>query len=129
MGRAGDAGHRQPLRSRTPDSACAAKPQGQYPLIPIDEYVTWTRGDGKLFNAWMRVHSELGATVVRPCPRSMRIVGNVADWEEWTGVQFPGSGQYIVPGPLVPVLVDRELTLASTLNQTSRWCTDCAERR
>ena len=80
--------------------------KSQYPLIPIDEYVTWTRDDGKLFDAWMRVHSELGATVVRPCPRSMRIVGNVSEWEEWTGLHFPGTGQYIVPGALVPVLVD-----------------------
>jgi GNAT superfamily N-acetyltransferase len=82
--------------------------KAQYPLIPIDEYVTWTRDDGKLFDAWMRVHGDLGATVTRPCPRSMRIVGNVAEWERWTGMQFPGSGQYIVPGALVPVLVDRE---------------------
>ena len=82
--------------------------KSQYPLIPIDEYVTWTRYDGKLFDALMRVHSELGATVARPCPRSMRIVGNVSEWEEWTGLHFPGSGQYIVPGALVPVLVDRD---------------------
>ncbi|MHB8106213.1 MAG: hypothetical protein ACYDH4_02100 [Candidatus Cryosericum sp.] len=79
-----------------------------YPLIPIDEYVTWTRDDGKLFDAWMRVHSQLGATVARPCPHSMRIIGNVSEWEEWTGLHFPGSGQYIIPGALVPVLMDRE---------------------
>jgi hypothetical protein len=82
--------------------------KAQYPLIPIDEYITWTVGDAKLFDTWMRVHRELGATVVRPCPRSMRIVGNVAEWEEWTGLRFPGSGQYIVPGALVPVLVDHD---------------------
>ena len=38
----------------------------------------------------------------------MCIVGNVAEWEEWTGLHFPGSGQYIVPGALVLVLVDRD---------------------
>jgi len=72
--------------------------KSQYPLIPIDEYVTWTRADGKLFDAWMRVHSELGATVVRPCPRSMRIVGNVSEWEEWTGLHFPRFGPVHHPG-------------------------------
>jgi hypothetical protein len=36
----------------------------------------------------------------------MRIVSNVAEWEEWAGAQFPGSGQYIVPEALV--LVDRD---------------------
>jgi GNAT superfamily N-acetyltransferase len=86
--------------------------KAQYPLIPIDEYVVWTRADGKLFDAWMRVHSELGATVVRTCPRSMRIVGNVSEWEKWTGLYFPGSGQYVIPGALVPVLVDRDADTA-----------------
>lgn len=82
--------------------------KSRYPLIPIDEYVTWTRPDGKLFDAWMRVHSELGATVVRPCPRSMQIVGNISEWEEWTRLHFPGSGQYVIAGALVPVLIDRD---------------------
>jgi hypothetical protein len=86
--------------------------KAQYPLIPMDEYVTWTRADGKLFDAWMRVHSNVGAAVVRTCPRSMRIVGSVSDWEEWTGACFPGSGQYVIPGALVPVLVDRDADTA-----------------
>ena len=38
----------------------------------------------------------------------MRIPGTVAQWEEWTGVAFPESGPYVVPGALVPVEIDRE---------------------
>jgi hypothetical protein len=26
----------------------------------------------------------------------------VSDWEEWTGMQFPGDGDYIVPQMLAP---------------------------
>jgi hypothetical protein len=29
----------------------------RYPLIPIDEYATWVRGDGLPFDPWMRVHA------------------------------------------------------------------------
>jgi hypothetical protein len=32
----------------------------------------------------------------------------VAEWEEWTGMAFPESGDYVVPGALVPVQIDRE---------------------
>lgn len=38
----------------------------------------------------------------------MVIEGPVAQWEEWTGLAFPESGAYVVPGAHVPVEVDRE---------------------
>jgi hypothetical protein len=82
--------------------------KARFPLIPIDEYITWKREDGALYDAWMRVHARLGATVAGPCRNSMRIVGSVQDWTDWTGLPFPGSGQYIVPEALVPVIVDRD---------------------
>jgi hypothetical protein len=34
--------------------------------------------------------------------------GTVADWEGWTGIKFPETGQYVVPGALQPVEIDRE---------------------
>lgn len=37
----------------------------------------------------------------------MRIKGTIAEWESWTGMKFPDSGDYIVPGTLVPVRIDR----------------------
>lgn len=80
--------------------------KARFPLIPIDEYVTWKREDGALYDAWMRVHASLGATIVGPCHCSMRIVGSVRDWTDWTGLSFPGSGQYIIPEALVPVVID-----------------------
>lgn len=81
--------------------------KSRFPLIPIDEYVTWRREDGALYDAWMRVHARLGATIACPCHHSMRIAGSVQDWTDWTGLSFPGSGQYVVPDALVPVIVDR----------------------
>ncbi|HPI33463.1 MAG TPA: transferase, partial [candidate division Zixibacteria bacterium] len=47
--------------------------------------------------------------------RSMYIPGSIAQWEAWTGLTFPGSGEYVVPGGLAPVRVDRERDRAEYL--------------
>lgn len=36
------------------------------------------------------------------------ITGTVAQWEEWTGMSFPESGEYVVPGALQPITINRE---------------------
>jgi hypothetical protein len=38
----------------------------------------------------------------------MRIAGSIAEWERWTGMDLPESGDYVVSGALVPVAIDRE---------------------
>lgn len=80
----------------------------RYPLVPIERYAEWRRADGLLFDPWLRVHERLGATVLKPEPRSMRITGTVAEWEEWTHTEFPESGGYWFPGALTTVAIDRE---------------------
>jgi hypothetical protein len=82
--------------------------KARYPLVPIERYVGWTTGEGLPFDPWLRVHARLGASIVRPCRQSMTIAGTVADWEAWTGMAFPESGDYVVPGALTLVSVDRE---------------------
>jgi hypothetical protein len=72
----------------------------RYPLIPIEEYATWRREDDLLFDPWMRVHERLGGRSLRAEPRSMRITGSVADWETWTGMEFPADGDYVFHGGL-----------------------------
>ena len=61
-------------------------------LTPIQNYVRWRRPDGQLLDPWMRVHARLGARAATPLPRSLRITGTVADWESWTDLAFPESG-------------------------------------
>ncbi len=46
--------------------------------------------------------------ILRPEPRSLRIDGSVAEWEKWTGIEFPESGDYVFPRGLAPVAIDRE---------------------
>jgi GNAT superfamily N-acetyltransferase len=77
--------------------------KSRYPLTPIEDYTHWKNEQGLPFDPWLRVHARQGAEIIRVCPRSMRIEGSIADWESWAGMVFPESGQYIVPGALVPV--------------------------
>lgn len=79
----------------------------RYPLTSIERYVRWRREDGQLFDPWMRVHERLGARVATPLPRSMRITGTVQEWESWTGMAFPESGDYVFPEGLALVHIDR----------------------
>ena len=76
------------------------------PLMPIEQYARWQRADGLPFDPWLRVHARAGARIVRGSPRSMTISGSVAEWHEWTGLDFPASGPYVVEGALAPVEID-----------------------
>jgi hypothetical protein len=38
----------------------------------------------------------------------MTISGTLANWEEWTGMVFPESGEYVVSGACQPVVIDRD---------------------
>jgi GNAT superfamily N-acetyltransferase len=78
-----------------------------YPLAAMERYVRWSRPDGAPLDPWIRVHWRLGAEIVRVAPRTLVIVGRVAEWEEWTEMAFPDTGPYVVPGALQPVLIDR----------------------
>jgi hypothetical protein len=79
----------------------------RYPLVPIERYAGWRRPDGLPFDPWMRVHERLGGSVVKPEPRSLRITGTVEEWEAWTEMSFPESGDYWFPGGLATVRIDR----------------------
>ena len=52
-----------------------------------------------------------GGIILKPCPRAMTIPGTVAQWEEWAQLRFLQSGDYIIPGALVPVKMDVEQDL------------------
>jgi GNAT superfamily N-acetyltransferase len=80
----------------------------RYPLVPIDRYVAWTTADGHPFDPWLRTHAKLGASIIRPCHHAMRVEGTVSQWEEWAGMAFPESGDFVVPGALTLVSIDRE---------------------
>lgn len=87
--------------------------KARYPLVPIERYARWETDGGLPFDPWLRVHARLGARIVRPCPESMTIPGTVSEWEGWTGMAFLESGDYVVPGALELVSIDREADLGT----------------
>jgi GNAT superfamily N-acetyltransferase len=85
----------------------------RYPLTPMERYVRWEQAEGLPFDPWLRVHRRLGGEFLRVAPRSMVITGTISEWEEWTGMRFPESDAYFVPGALQPVVMDLERDLGS----------------
>ncbi|MFF1360149.1 GNAT family N-acetyltransferase [Streptomyces sp. NPDC058297] len=79
----------------------------RYPLVPIERYAAWTRDDGAPFDPWIRTQVAAGGTVAAASERSSRITGTVGEWESWTGMAFPDDGEYVFPGGLAPLVVDR----------------------
>jgi hypothetical protein len=77
-----------------------------YPLAGMDDYITWKKEDGLPFDAWLKVHVRAGARIIKVCHESKTIRGTRAEWERWTGMRFPQSGEYIIPGALNPIKID-----------------------
>lgn len=82
--------------------------KARYPLQDIERYVHWTREDGLPFDPWVRVHARAGGTFVKAAMESQIVDGTVAEWEAWTGMAFPDSGAYVIPGALVPLMMNVE---------------------
>jgi RimJ/RimL family protein N-acetyltransferase len=80
----------------------------RYPLIPMERYADWRRPDGAPFDPWLRAHERAGGKRLGVAPAAMTVVGTVAEWETWTEMAFPSSGEFVVPGGLVPVDIDVE---------------------
>ena len=80
----------------------------RYPTIPIERYARWTRADGLPFDPWIRVHTRLGARIGPAIPRSLHITGTVGQWESWTQLEFPETGDYVFPAGLTTVHIDRD---------------------
>jgi hypothetical protein len=96
----------------------------RYPTFPMTEYAGWARADGLSIDPWIRTHQRMGARVLGPAPRSMVIEGTVAEWESWTGMVFPVTGEYVVPDALNLVRIDREQDRGVYVEQ-NLWVQHC----
>ena len=79
-----------------------------YPLTPLERYAAWRRPDGLPVDPWIRLHERIGGEILGVASDSLVVTGSVAEWEEWAGMVFPETGDYVVPGALAPVHIDRE---------------------
>ena len=57
---------------------------------------------------------------MRVALRSMLVTGTIREWEEWTDMRFPESGEYVVPAALRPVSMDVERDLG-TYEEPNVW--------
>jgi hypothetical protein len=80
----------------------------RYPLVRMDDYITWKTEQGLPFDAWLRVHARAGAKIIKVCHRSKTIRGTRIEWKQWTGMEFPQSGQYIIDGALNSIEINVE---------------------
>ena len=76
-----------------------------YPLVGMDEYLSWRTDDDEAFDPWVRTHLRLGARLLGVARKSMTIVGSTEDWRGWINDPLPGPGRFVVPGGLAPLLV------------------------
>lgn len=94
----------------------------KYPLINLDDYITWKTEQGLPFDAWLRVHVRAGARILKVCHHSKTIRGTLAEWEQWTEMKFPQSGHYVIPYALNPIEMNKEKTKELMSSQTSGSC-------
>jgi GNAT superfamily N-acetyltransferase len=69
----------------------------QYPLFSIADYASWVRDDGLPFDPWLRLHVRLGGRVIALAETAQTMIGSVKEWEEWSGMALPATGDYVVP--------------------------------
>jgi hypothetical protein len=82
-----------------------------YPLQKIDEYIEWKNKSGLVFDPWLRTHVSSGASIVKICHHSHVVKASIEQWEKWTSMSFPDSGNYIVKDCLTPLIIDRSTNL------------------
>ena len=92
----------------------------KYPLQSLTDYSKWRRSDGQLLDQWLRIHENKGAKYLEAIESCDVYSGSLEDWSESTGMVFPTSGSYIVPGAISPLIVDVDKDIG-TLSEGHVW--------
>jgi GNAT superfamily N-acetyltransferase len=85
----------------------------RYPLQSIDAYAKWVRSDGLLWDPWLRLHVRMGGEVIHLAKKAQTMNGTVAQWEEWSGMELPESGDYVIPGGMALLHIDKSANLGT----------------
>lgn len=94
--------------------------KSEYPLIPFEQYIHWKRKDGGAFDPLLRLHWEMGASMLGIASQAITVEGSVEKWKNWTTMDFSESGEYIVDGAQRPVIIDHA-TNCGTYSDPSLW--------
>jgi len=85
----------------------------RHPRTPMADYIARQNPEGLPADPWLRTHIRIDAVVVKPCTRSMQMVGRIEDWEQWLGSRLPRrDGLHVAPTLLAPLFIDRQRGLA-----------------
>ena len=63
---------------------------------------------GAPLDPWLRTHWRLGGRIIATAPASQTMTGTVSEWEGWADLAFPSTGEYVIPGGLSTLHIDRE---------------------
>ncbi len=97
--------------------------KSDYLTVSMEEYIKWANDSGLPFDPWIRQHLKIGGRIIKICHKAMYISGTISEWEQWTGMHFTDSGEYIVPGALTPILIDFERKLGEYI-EPNVWIVD-----
>ena len=93
--------------------------KSKYPEMDMEEYINFKQGE-KIYDPWIRTHNSSGAKIIKVCPRSMYIKGDLKYWEGLMNSKIKKSGYYIVEGALNPVWMDVENS-SGEYNEANIW--------
>ncbi|MFC7047961.1 hypothetical protein [Emcibacter nanhaiensis] len=77
-----------------------------YPTFTFDEFLCWRDKNGGLIDPWLNSFVKLGAKNLGIAYDSITVTASLKKWTEWTGLEFPVSGDYVIPGGHRPLAVD-----------------------
>lgn len=84
-----------------------------YPNFSIEQYISWKDASGRPFDPWLRSGQRANITFIGIAYNSIAITDTVTQWEKWTNMKFPVSGEYIIPDGHQLLQVDVENDTAS----------------
>jgi hypothetical protein len=82
-----------------------------YPLLSIEDYANWVRSDGLPWDPWLRLHVRIGGKIIGFAQKAQTMTGTAAQWEDWTSLEFPVSGDYIIANGMAPLHMEKTADL------------------
>jgi GNAT superfamily N-acetyltransferase len=69
-----------------------------YPNFSIDEFLSWRTPNGDLIDPWLASFVRGGSKMLGVAHDAITMTASCTQWSEWTGMRFPVSGHYVIPG-------------------------------
>jgi len=69
-----------------------------YPNFSIEEFLSWRTADGELIDPWLASFVRGGSKMLGIAHAAITMSAPCTQWTQWTGVDFPVSGSYVIPG-------------------------------